>query len=75
MQLYKTDEAPRYVRGHAVTLGLVAFATLIYGFMSWFLARENRRRQEGKEDAKMINMTDQEIEELGDASPRFVYTI
>lgn len=58
-----------------MTLGLVAFATLVYAFMSWDLAAENRHRQEGKEDGKIANMTDKEIEELGDASPRFVYTI
>lgn len=33
-QLYKTAEGPRYVRGHAVTLGMVAYATILYGFMS-----------------------------------------
>lgn len=43
--------------------------------MSLVLARENTRRQEGKEDARTANMSDEEIEELGDASPRFVYTI
>lgn len=74
-QLYKTFEAPRFVRGHAVTLGLVAFATLLYSLLSVFLARENRLRMEGKEDAKIERMTDEEIEELGDGSPRFLYTI
>lgn len=73
--LYKTNEAPRYVRGHAVTLSLVAFAILVYSSMSLVLSRENSRRREGKEDTKIANMSDEEIEELGDASPRFVYTI
>lgn len=58
-----------------MTLGLVAFATLVYSLMSLLLARENRLRREGKEDAKIEKMTDEEIEELGDASPRFIYTI
>lgn len=56
-------------------MSLVAFATLIYAFMSWFLGRVNKRRREGREDAKMENLSDEEIEELGDASPRYVYTI
>lgn len=43
--------------------------------MSLVLSRENSRRREGKEDTKIANMSDEEIEELGDASPRFVYTI
>lgn len=43
--------------------------------MSMVLSRENSHRREGKEDARIANMSDEEIEELGDASPRFVYTI
>lgn len=58
-----------------MTLGLVAFAAVVYSLMSLFLARENRLRREGKEDAKIERMTDEEIEELGDTSPRFIYTI
>jgi len=73
--LYQTFDAPRFVRGHAVTLGLVGFAAVLYSLLSFFLARENRLRREGKEDAKIERMTDEEIEELGDGSPRFLYTI
>lgn len=58
-----------------MTLGLVGFATVLYSLLSFFLARENRLRREGKEDAKIERMTDEEIEELGDESPRFLYTI
>ncbi len=58
-----------------MTLGLVAFAVAVYEIMSWALARENIRRAEGREDSKRANMSDEEIEELGDASPRFVYTV
>lgn len=58
-----------------MTMSLVTCASLIWGFMSWHLARLNKARREGKEDAKMENMSDEEIEELGDASPRFFYTI
>lgn len=54
---------------------MVAFATLLFGFMSWFFARLNKARREGKEDAKVENMSIEEIEELGDASPRFVFTV
>lgn len=43
--------------------------------MLMVLSRENSRRQEGKEDARIANKSDKEIEELGDASPRFRYTI
>ncbi|KAF8288582.1 hypothetical protein DL93DRAFT_2174306 [Clavulina sp. PMI_390] len=34
----------------------------------------NKRRAEGKEDHKIDGMTDEQVEEMGDESPRFVYT-
>ena len=73
--VYKSNEGPRFVRGHAVTLGLVAFASLVYALMWWVLARENRKRREGREDARVAHLTEAEIAELGDESPRFLYTI
>ncbi|KAI4132518.1 MAG: hypothetical protein LQ347_002539, partial [Umbilicaria vellea] len=72
--LYKTTESPRYVKGHAVTLAMVGFASCVYGFMSWYFARENRRRKEGKEDGKIVGMTEEDIAEMGDRNPRYIYT-
>ncbi|RAL11045.1 putative MFS transporter [Aspergillus homomorphus CBS 101889] len=69
--LYKTQEAPRYVRGNAVTLSLVGFAGVVYGLMWWYYHYKNKRRQQGLEDEKIAGMTDEAIEELGDYSPRF----
>lgn len=74
VQLYKTTESPRYVKGHAVTLAMVGFASCVYGFMSWYFARENRRRKEGKEDGKIVGMTEEDIAEMGDRNPRYIYT-
>ncbi|KZF21782.1 putative MFS transporter [Xylona heveae TC161] len=73
--LYKTIEAPRYVRGHAVTLSMVGFATIVYAFMWFWLARVNRRRKAGAEDYKIENLTEEEVDRLGDESPHFTYTI
>ncbi|EAU32566.1 conserved hypothetical protein [Aspergillus terreus NIH2624] len=72
--LYKTNEAPRYVRGNAVTLALVGFAGLVYGLMWVYYRRKNERRARGLEDEKVVGMSDEEIEEMGDRSPRFRYT-
>ena len=73
--MYKTAEGPRFVRGHAVTLALVGTSSLIYGALWGFLASENKRRGEGKEDHRTAHMSENEIAELGDESPRFLYTI
>ncbi|KAL4904624.1 hypothetical protein BDW74DRAFT_168238 [Aspergillus multicolor] len=69
--LYKTEEGPRYVRGNAVTLGLVAFAGIVYGIMWAYYGWKNKRRDHGLEDHKVAGKTDEEIEEMGDMSPRF----
>ena len=54
---------------------MVGMANVIFAFMSWYLSRQNDRRKRGEEDAKFANMAEDEIAELGDKSPRFVYTI
>lgn len=73
--VYKTAEGPQYVRGHAVTLGLVGAASLIYGVLWWFLVNENRKRREGQMDHLIANLSEGEIDELGDRSPKFMYTV
>lgn len=72
--LYKTTEAPRYVRGNAVTLGLVGFAGVLYGVMWFSLRLINKRRARGLEDEKIAALSEEEIRELGDKNPRFLYS-
>ena len=72
--VYETIEGPRFIRGHAVSLSMVGCASLIYAGMWWVLARKNQARREGKEDHRIENMSEMEIVELGDESPRFSYT-
>ncbi|KAI2911035.1 hypothetical protein CBS147371_8412 [Aspergillus niger] len=55
--LYKTNEAPRYVRGNAVTLSLVGFAGIVYGLMWWYYYGKNKRREQGLEDEKIVGIT------------------
>ncbi|KAL4782701.1 histidine phosphatase superfamily [Aspergillus varians] len=69
--LYKTEEGPRYVRGNAVTLAMVGFAGIVYGIMWVYYGWKNKQRDQGLEDHKIAGMTDEEIEEMGDMSPRF----
>lgn len=41
----------------------------------WYFARLNARKRAGKEDWKMENKSEEEVAELGDESPKFMYTI
>ncbi len=95
--MYKANEAPRFIRGHAVTLAMVGYATVLYALMSvsvtppkplsvnqirlivvsrmqWYFIRKNAQRRAGKEDHKVEGLSEEEMAELGDESPRFMYT-
>lgn len=50
-------------------------AGILYGLMSVYFTNANKKRARGDEDAKIAGLSDAEIEELGDRSPRFVYAI
>ncbi len=54
---YATKDAPRYIKGHGITLGLVAFGTLLYGALSlyyhateWRKTRWEGRLQDGRQE-------------------------
>jgi len=73
--IYPTREGPRYVKGHAITLSMVAMTTCIYIFMWTYLTKVNKQRAEGKIDKKHEGLSEDELAELGDDSPRFRYVI
>jgi len=72
--LYPTHDAPRFIRGHAVSMALIAMSAFIYLFMWFHFRRRNQAKVEGKEDHKTTGMTEEEIEELGEDNPRYKYT-
>ncbi|RSL56343.1 hypothetical protein CEP53_006806 [Fusarium sp. AF-6] len=73
--IYPSKDKPRYTRGHAVTLSMVALGTIIYGFLWWWYKRVNEQREAGVMKEKYRNMREDELGELGDESPRYKYTI
>ncbi|KAJ5811672.1 MFS transporter [Penicillium riverlandense] len=73
--LYPTTDAPRYVMGQSITLALLGVAFGLFVVMILYFSRVNKRRMEGKEDASIAGLTEEEVNELGDRSPRFIYTV
>ena len=59
--------------GHAVTIGLLGLCAVVNGVLWWSMVNTNRKRAAGKEDWKLSDLTDEEIDELGDKSPRFIF--
>ncbi|KAJ4266021.1 hypothetical protein NW762_003994 [Fusarium torreyae] len=72
--LYKTYEGPRFVKGHAISMALVAMSSIIYMAFWAYFRRQNKRKMEGKEDHRIQGMTEEEAEELGEHNPAFHYT-
>ncbi|KAL8642406.1 MAG: hypothetical protein Q9228_000912 [Teloschistes exilis] len=71
--LYPTQDSPRFVTGHAVTLALLALSAAVSGVLWYAYVRINERRRAGLEDEKVRGMTHEEIDELGDESPRYMF--
>ena len=69
--LYPETEGPRYVRGHAVVMALVAFAAVLFGGMSMYFRWENRQRERGERDARMEGKSEEEVLAMGDENPGF----
>jgi len=72
--MYQTADGPNYTAGHAASLSMVGMAALIYLGMRFYYIRVNRNRATGKEDWKLEGKSENEIEEMGDRSPRYIYT-
>lgn len=72
--LYRDSGDGLYGTGHAATLALVAMACCVHGVLWWYFSRENRARRRGQRDSKYAHMSQEEVDELGDDSPRFMYT-
>ncbi|KAL1800353.1 hypothetical protein ACET3X_000695 [Alternaria dauci] len=73
--IYPTADRPRFIKGHGITMAMVSFACVCYAIMWFQLGRINSRREKGEEEHLVAGMTDEDIAEMGDDSPRFRYTI
>lgn len=72
--LFLATDAPKYYKGHGVSLAVLCISSSIFFFMHFYYARQNKNRAAGKEDYKMEGKTEAEVAEMGDKSPRYVYT-
>lgn len=73
--IYPTADRPRFIKGHGITMAMVGFACTCYCVLWFHFSRANAKRERGDEDAAVQSLSDEEIAELGDDSPRFRYTI
>ncbi|KAL1586823.1 hypothetical protein WHR41_04622 [Cladosporium halotolerans] len=71
--LYPSPDSPRFIMGHAVSMGMVAMSAIIYLLLWAWFRNQNRKKASGKEDYKIEGMSDDEAQELGEHNPRFIY--
>jgi MFS family permease len=73
--LYSTDTAPGYLPGYGATIGLLALGIALYTALHFYFRLQNKKKREGKYDYLMEGKTEEEIAEMGENNPRYMYTI
>ncbi|KAJ8116559.1 hypothetical protein OPT61_g2047 [Boeremia exigua] len=73
--LYSNADSPTYRPGYGATIGLLTLGIGIYTALHFWYRNQNKRKLEGKEDYRMEGLSEEEISELGEHNPRFMYTI
>lgn len=53
---------------------MVAMAAVIYTIMSIYFVTRNKHRRTGGEESNIAGKSEEEIAEMGDENPRFVFT-
>ncbi|KAJ8651745.1 hypothetical protein O0I10_012692 [Lichtheimia ornata] len=75
-QIYKTEDSPRYIKGHAVCLVFMCLAFIAAALLRFLLKRENDRRDReyGKPDSTDLSEV-QTGDRLYDKHPKFRYAL
>ncbi|TFL05431.1 major facilitator superfamily domain-containing protein [Pterulicium gracile] len=73
--LFSSNQAPTYRPGYGATIGMLVLALVLHIALYISLKRANNRKLSGKEDWRMEGKTEEEIAELGEDNPRYLYTI
>ncbi len=68
-QLYRATDGPRYFLGHGFALGYLCANILVVGTLWAMLRAENRKRDNGERDARLVGVAEDEW--LGDEDPRW----
>lgn len=73
--LYSSGDAPTYYAGYGATIGMLTLGMGIYAALHFWFRSANKRKVEGKEDWRTEGLNEEEINELGEFNPRYMYTI
>ncbi|MBE3046365.1 MFS transporter [Candidatus Bathyarchaeota archaeon] len=71
--LYRTEDRPLYRLGHAGCMGFVVLTVVMHALTAVLLKRENKKRDRGERDYRLVGKTSEEIARLGDNHPQYRY--
>lgn len=71
--LYRTEDKPLYRLGHSTSMAFMFMTVVMHGLTSFFLKRENKKRDRGERDYVLEGKTPEEIAKLGDYHPEYRY--
>ncbi|KAF2854796.1 MFS nicotinic acid transporter-like protein Tna1 [Plenodomus tracheiphilus IPT5] len=74
--IYRGKDKPRFFLGHGIVLAYLTLFLLGGSVVTrTLLARENKKRRSGSRDVWVEGKSEQEIVEMGDKKPDFLYTL
>lgn len=77
--IYRTQDAPFYRFGHIISVSVLCMTTTLTLLMMFLLNRENKRRAamraSGEDKTFLASLTPEQVEDLGDNHPHFIYTL
>jgi hypothetical protein len=67
----------RFIKGHAILIGIISMAICLTSFMTIYLRRENARRDAiaRERGVTMDDLSDEQEREKGDGAEFFRYTV
>lgn len=73
--LFSSDQSPTYRPGYAGSMGMLVVSLILNIILHLHFKRQNKLRDEGKMDYLLEGKTEEEIEAMGEKSPRFRFAI
>jgi nitrate/nitrite transporter NarK len=73
--LFSNDDSPTYRPGYGATIGMLLLAVCIHTTLYLYFKRQNKRKLSGQEDWRIEGKTEEEIAEMGEFNPRYLYTL
>ncbi|KAJ1833414.1 hypothetical protein LPJ63_002771 [Coemansia sp. RSA 2711] len=73
--VYRDQDSPKYALGHSVCLAMTVLCLVATLVLRAVLARENSRRDQGRQSLDLMDLTEEQIQDLADNHPDFRYRL